>query len=144
MNETGAALPAAAQASAAAGPLPLPTGGMTAAATLQEPAPAAVGGAADGRLWSSFLVTLLALAFVLALAWLLLRLFKRVMMPRAANGQMPLQVIQAVALGGRERLLVVRQHDREYVLGVTAASVNLIDKRVLGPEERSDSGEGEG
>jgi flagellar biosynthetic protein FliO len=108
---------------------------MAVAATVQAPAPAVSAGAADGRLWPSFLVTLLALAFVLALAWLLLRLFKRVMAPRAASGQMSLEVIQALSLGGRERLLVVRQDNREYVLGVTAASVCLIDKRVLHAQE---------
>ena len=59
----------------------------------------------------------------------MLRLFKRAMTPRAVNGQAPVNVIQAVALGGRERLVIVRQGNHEYVLGVTAASVNLIDKR---------------
>ena len=140
MNETAAAGAAA----SAAGPLALPAAAGMTAATVEEPAPAPVAGAADGRLWSSFLVTLVALAFVLALAWLLLRLFRRLMKPRAASGQMPLEVVQALALGGRERLLVVRHDQREYVLGVTAASVSLIDKRVLGAQELADAGaEGE-
>jgi flagellar biosynthetic protein FliO len=86
------------------------------------------------------LVTLLALAFVLALAWLLLRLLKRAITPRTVNGQIPLHVIQAVALGGRERLVIVRQGDQEYVLGVTAASVSLIDKRTH-TEESSSAGD---
>jgi flagellar biogenesis protein FliO len=133
---------AAGAAASAAGPLALPAAAGMTAATVEEPAP--VAGAADGRLWSSFLVTLVALAFVLALAWLLLRLFRRLMKPRAASGQMPLEVVQALGLGGRERLLGVRHDQREYVLGVTAASVSLIDKRVLGAQELADAGaEGE-
>jgi len=130
MNETAATplLPASEPASLLAS--------GTTAAIVQEPAPVAAG-AADTKLWSSFLVSLLALAFVLGLAWLLLRLFKRAMTPRAVNGQMPVNVLQAVALGGRERLVIVRQGDHEYVLGVTATSVNLIDKRALGAGERS-------
>ncbi|MDR2156146.1 MAG: flagellar biosynthetic protein FliO [Burkholderiaceae bacterium] len=123
MNQA-ASLPA----SVAAPPsLPASSGTFTA---VQEPV-AVAAGTAEAKLWSSFAATLLALVFVLALAWLLLRLFKRVVMPRAASGQLPLEVVQAVALGGRERLVVARQGDQEYVLGVTAASVNLIDKRVL-------------
>jgi len=126
MNETAVtpSLPASAPAF-----LPASGSGAT-AAVVQAPAPVAAG-AVDAKLWSSFLVTLLALAFVLALAWLLLRLFKRAMTPRAVNGQAPVNVIQAVALGGRERLVIVRQGNHEYVLGVTAASVNLIDKRAI-------------
>ena len=80
-------------------------------------------------LWSSLLVTMLALAFVLALAWLFLRLLKRSTALRSADGRRPPQVVQAVSLGGRERLVVVRDGDQEYVLGVTTASVSLIDKR---------------
>ena len=99
---------------------------------VQEPGAAvAAGASSDGRLWSSFLVTLLALAFVLALAWLLLRLFKRAMMrPRTGGGRVPLEVVEALSLGGRERLVVVRKGAREYVLGVTTASVSLLDKQV--------------
>jgi flagellar biosynthetic protein FliO len=112
---------------------------LSTVATAQEQAPAAAG-VADGGLWLSFLATMLALAFVLALAWLFLRLFKRAMRPHAASGQMPLEVIQTLALGGRERLVVVRQGNREYMLGVTAAHVSLIDKRAPGAGERSDDG----
>ena len=86
-------------------------------------APAVAGSALDGGLWSSLLVTALALAFVLALAWLFLRLLKRATTLRAVDGRVPPQVLQAVPLGGRERLVVVRDGEHEYVLGVTAASV---------------------
>ena len=94
--------------------------------------PVDTGPAAAG-LWSSVLVTLVALAFVLALAWLFLRLLKRATTLRAVDGRVPPQVLQAVPLGGRERLVVVRDGEHEYVLGVTAASVSLIDKRAAAP-----------
>ena len=96
-------------------------------------APVVAGGAASAGLWSSLLVTMLALAFVLALAWLFLRLLKRATTLRAVDGRVPPQVVQAVPLGGRERLVVVRDGGHEYVLGVTAASVSLIDKRAAAP-----------
>ena len=96
-------------------------------------APAVAGSALDAGLWSSLLVTALALAWVLALAWLFLRLLKRATTLRAVDGRVPPQVLQAVPLGGRERLVVVRDGEHEYVLGVTAASVSLIDKRAAAP-----------
>ena len=96
-------------------------------------APAVAGSALDAGLWSSLLVTALALAFVLALAWLFLRLLKRATTLRAVDGRVPPQVLQAVPLGGRERLVVVRDGATEYVLGVTANSVSLIDKRAAAP-----------
>lgn len=92
-------------------------------------ASAATGAPPDPGLWSSLLVTVLALAFVLALAWLFLRLLKRASTMRSLDGRVPPQVVQAVSLGGRERLIVVRDGNHEYVLGVTAANVSLIDKR---------------
>lgn len=117
MNETTASAPASAAT-------------PTASVAVPAPVPVDTGPAAAG-LWSSVLVTLVALAFVLALAWLFLRLLKRATTLRTAGGQTALQVVQAVPLGGRERLVVVRHGAHEYVLGVTPASVILIDKTTL-------------
>ena len=80
-------------------------------------------------------------AFVLALAWLFLRLLKRATTLRSADGRVPPQVVQATPLGGRERLVVVRDGAHEYVLGVTAASVSLIDKREVRPGAAGDQRE---
>ena len=135
-----AATPAAVQPEAAAPGAsfsPAPTAPAASSASLAAPAPApASTGAGGTELWSSLLVTLLALAFVLALAWLFLRLLKRATTLRGANGQEPWQVVQALPLGGRERLVIVRHGAREYVLGVTPASVSLIDQRAPGDTER--------
>lgn len=84
----------------------------------------------SGSFLASLLVTALALAFVLALAWALLRLLKRGMQVRgAAAGAAAPQVLQAISLGGRERLVLVRHAGADYLLGVTAASITLVDKQ---------------
>lgn len=99
---------------------------MSAAST-----PLAGTGPADAGLWSSLLVTVLALAFVLALAWLFLRLLKRSTALRSVDGRLPPQVVQAVSLGARERVVVLQHDGHEYLLGVTASQINLLDKRRL-------------
>lgn len=80
-------------------------------------------------LWSSLLTTMVALAFVLALAWFFLRLLKRTSAMRAIDGRQPPQVLQAIPLSPRERLVIVRDGDHEYMLGVTSTNITLIDKR---------------
>jgi len=83
----------------------------------------------SGGIWSNVLFTVLALALVLVLAWLFLVVLKRVTGGRTDSRKTPLHIVQALPLGGRERLLVVRYGTQEYVLGVTAHSVHTIDKR---------------
>jgi len=80
-------------------------------------------------MWSDFLFTVLALAFVLLLAWLFLFSLKR--FTKGHVQKTPLHIVQTLPLGGRERLLVVRYGMQEYVLGVTAHSIQVIDKRWL-------------
>jgi len=81
-------------------------------------------------MWSDFLFTVLALVFVLVLAWLFLFALKRFIGGRHTQ-KIPLHVVQALPLGGRERLLIVRYGMQEYVLGVTAHSIQVIDKHGL-------------
>lgn len=104
--------------------------------TLAQPALAQ----ADEGLWSSLVVTALALAFVLALAWLFLRLLKRATTPRSAHGREPPHVVQAVSLGAKERVVILRDGAHEYVLGVTSTQVSLIDKRQAAPPTPSSHG----
>jgi flagellar biogenesis protein FliO len=90
----------------------------------QAQAPAALS-------WSSIVGTLVALLFVLALAWGGLHVLKRLQLGRGPiAGQGP-QLLRSVSVGPRERLVVVRHHDQEMLLGVTAASIVLLDKRTL-------------
>jgi len=86
------------------------------------------GGPAEG-IWSDLLFTMLALALVLVLAWLFLVALKRFTGGRTNPRKTPLHIVQALPLGGRERLIVVHYGTEEYVLGVTAHSVHTIDKR---------------
>jgi flagellar biosynthetic protein FliO len=85
--------------------------------------------------------TVLALAFVLALAWVLLKVLQRTGIARNRSGKAVLQVVQQISLGGRERVALVRHGDREYLLGVTPHQVQLLaesppeggDKSPTGP-----------
>lgn len=70
--------------------------------------------------------TVLALAFVLALAWILLKVLQRTGIARNGSGKAVLQVVQQISLGGRERVALVRHGDREYLLGVTPHQVQLL------------------
>jgi flagellar biosynthetic protein FliO len=78
---------------------------------------------------SGVLGSALALVFVLALAWLFLKLLHRASTLRSGQASTPLQIVQSLALGGRERVLVVRSGEHEYLLGVTPSQVQLLDKR---------------
>ena len=75
--------------------------------------------------------TALALALVLALAWLALRALKQFQNrgERSGGGNRGngVQVLRSVGLGPRERLVTVRYRDREYLLGVATGGVSLID-----------------
>ena len=72
--------------------------------------------------------TALALALVLALAWLALRALKKFQnRSQRSSGGNPMQVLRSVGLGPRERLVTVRYRDREYLLGVATGGVSLID-----------------
>ncbi len=75
--------------------------------------------------------TALALAFVLALAWLALRALKRLQQRGGGNAEAAgaPQVVHSLGLGPRERLLTVRWRGCDYLLGVTAAGVSYIDHR---------------
>lgn len=85
--------------------------------------------------WASVVTSLLSLLVVLGLAWLLLRWLKRTSWGQAqsgAGGAGP-RVLRAVALGPRERLVVVQHHDVELLLGVTAAGISVLERRRIEP-----------
>jgi len=84
--------------------------------------------AASPGLATSLASTALALCFVLALAWVVLRLIKRLQSGKASSGgdDAP-HILRSVPLGQRERLVTVRYRGREYLLGVAAGAVSVID-----------------
>lgn len=81
--------------------------------------------AADASLVGSLLQVMLALGFVIALiicaAWLMRRFS---FAQRIAGKQM--QVISAVMVGQKERVVIVEVRDQWLVLGVTPNNVNLL------------------
>ena len=95
------------------------------------------GAAADDPgLSAGLLSTALSLGFVLLLAYAALRVFKRFHSGAgngaASAGHTP-RVMRTVALGGRERLVVVRYKDRDYLLGVAPGAVTRLDADPVQP-----------
>ena len=73
--------------------------------------------------------TALALLLVLALAWVALRGLKRLQQRAAGGGPGdPIVLLRSTPLGPRERVVALRYRGREYLLGVTAAQVTVIDR----------------
>lgn len=78
---------------------------------------------------SSVFTMLLALAFVLALAWFSIRLLRRLQLGRASPQQgEALRFVRALPVGPRERVVVVQYRGEEWVLGVTAGGISLLGR----------------
>ncbi|MFD1006847.1 flagellar biosynthetic protein FliO [Oceanisphaera ostreae] len=86
--------------------------------------------------WDSWaLSSLLVIGIILVLGWLLRRL-------RGASllgGSRQLKVVSSLALGQRERLVVVQVGEEQYLLGVTAQQISGLGKLdiPLAPEQAS-------
>ena len=77
----------------------------------------------------SFASMLLALAFVIALAWLVLRFMRSRMQPRASPGSAgddTLRFVRALAIGAKERVVIVEHRGARWMLGVTAGGISTI------------------
>jgi flagellar protein FliO/FliZ len=70
--------------------------------------------------------SVLMLVLVLALIPLVLWGLKRLQTFRPGGGGVQLEVTGQLALGARERLVLVRVHDRVLVLGVTQQQISLL------------------
>jgi flagellar protein FliO/FliZ len=79
--------------------------------------------------------TLLALAFVAALAWVAIALLKRLQQGRlrGASGrpQAELRFVRALPVGSKERVVVVQYRGEEWLLGVTAGGISLLARNPL-------------
>lgn len=81
----------------------------------------------DGSLWNSFLGTAVALALVLALAWLVLRALRGRLTGVSAPGAGPLlRVLRQWPLGPRERLVLIELRGEQCLLGVTAGGMQVL------------------
>ncbi|WP_282177751.1 flagellar biosynthetic protein FliO [Vibrio nereis] len=79
---------------------------------------------------------LFVIAFILFLAWLL----KRMKFPALAN-QQGLSVIRQIPVGTKERIMIVQAGEEQFLVGVTAQSIQLISKldKPLSQEELNKS-----
>jgi flagellar protein FliO/FliZ len=77
----------------------------------------------------SFASMVLALAIVLGIAWILLRLLRNRMQPRSTaggTGDETLRFVRALHVGAKERVVIVEHRGARWMLGVTAGSINTI------------------
>lgn len=94
----------------------------------------------DGGAAMELLSGVLALAVVLGLAWVSLRLLRRFNVGvGAAPGAPALRFLRALPLGPRERLVVVVYEGEVLLLGVSAGQVTLLDRRPEAATEGRDN-----
>jgi len=78
----------------------------------------------------SFATILLALAFVLGLAYVALRLLRARLQgprdPKGAAGSDALRFVRALPVGARERIVIVEHRGARWMLGVTAGGISAI------------------
>jgi len=77
----------------------------------------------------SFASMLLALAIVLALAYVVLRVMRSRMQPRGPQGSGSddaLRFVRALPVGAKERVVIVEHRGARWMLGVTAGGINTI------------------
>ena len=77
----------------------------------------------------SFASMVLALAVVIAIAWVLLRLLRNRMQPRGAPGSVgdeTLRFVRALNVGAKERVVIVEHRGARWMLGVTAGGISTI------------------
>jgi flagellar protein FliO/FliZ len=74
--------------------------------------------------WATTFGSLLfVVAFILFLAWLL----KRMRVPAMIN-QSGLNIVRQIPVGTRERIMIVQAGEEQFLVGVTAQSIQLISK----------------
>ncbi len=76
--------------------------------------------------------TLIALALVIALAWLILKAIKGVHSRKYKDN--PLDIKLTLPIGSRERIIIIHYDNSEYMLGVTTNAISLLDKKTISPD----------
>jgi len=77
----------------------------------------------------TLLITLFALAFVLVLAWLALKLLARSGAVALGGRSGRLKVLQSVPVGARERVVLMEVDGEELLLGVADGGVRVLERR---------------
>ncbi|MES9831383.1 MAG: flagellar biosynthetic protein FliO [Candidatus Thiodiazotropha sp. DIVDIV] len=72
------------------------------------------------------LFTLMALVVVIALAWLFIKALKG--FHTSQNGVDRINLLLTLPVGSRERVVVLSYRDSEYLVGITAGGMSLLDK----------------
>jgi len=85
---------------------------------------------------NELLFMLFALAIVVALAWIILRTLKSIHPTKHKNGK--LDIMLSLPVGARERIVLIQYRDQEYLLGIAAGGINLLDKQPV-PTRQDDS-----
>ena len=75
---------------------------------------------------TTLLFAFIALAVVLALAWLLLKGLAA--LGQRSSASSPMRIKATMPLGSRERLIVLEYSGNEYLVGVASGGISLIDK----------------
>lgn len=91
---------------------------------------------------SSILALVLALAFVLGLAWAFIWLLRKWQDQQSGAlgdgaGDRPIRFLRSLPLGQRERVTLISAHGEVMLIGVCAGSITLLARW---PEEKSDDG----
>lgn len=83
-----------------------------------------------GTALSGLLATLIALAFVLGLAWLGLKALKtwqdRITLPGGTEAQNGLTFVRALPVGQKERVMLIEAQNELMLIGVAQGSVTLL------------------
>ncbi|EGU31513.1 flagellar biosynthetic protein FliO [Vibrio scophthalmi] len=102
--------------------------------------PTAFGAPAAPSSQFDWATTFGSLLFVIALILLLAWMLKRMRVPTMTN-QKGLNVVRQVAVGTRERIIIVQAGEEQFLVGVTPQSIQLISKleKPLSQEELASS-----
>ncbi len=72
--------------------------------------------------------TLLALVSVLLLAWVVVHILARLGVGKS-TGDSRMRIVQSLPTGARERVVLLEFDGKQYLLGVTAGGISVIERR---------------
>lgn len=81
-------------------------------------------------------VTIAALMVVLVLAWFAIRMLARMAGAQRAGARV--RVLESTPVGQRERIVLLRFDNHDYLLGVTSGGIRMLDRTTTSPGEPTD------